>query len=389
MKDAYWHNGTRIRDWEAKQIAETCRNIDWEYVKEQGRRRENEHCEIERLEYLKRREQEKKYHPLVVVFFMLAGGSVLTYVYAPNVYSPYSELNFLRMIALYFFVHLNACALFRPCSTTFKDIIGFVILACILDWACKQFMFYGFDPSSNHLIFDSHLKYLLAFGAIIGALAGNGFDEENKGRFSSFAIILVLTLLFAAVFILYNLLGTAVTQDQVSTPSQVMIIDKEPAPPPVVETIPSKTPPKSKGAPKPKAETKPKTEAKPKTEPKSQIQLDNKEMRVPVNAWKDKDFSFLEGCWNYTASTSKESEYQYCFDASGKGTRTYTKQSSNSSCSSGSVQARFDSQTTLFIGSEGFACGDGNHRTLFSSLKMWCTLKGGRVICHSGRFSRI
>ena len=138
--------------------------------------------------------------------------------------------------------------------------------------------------------------------------------------------------------------------------------------------------PREEPKPEKKPQEKPKPEPKP--EPKPQKQAKGEEMRIPDDARKNNDVSFLEGCWNSETGlrsdrTREPIGVQYCFDANGSGTRTITKQQSNDRCV-GPVRAKFDSSGRLRIDSDGAPCGKGGG---FVPEQVDCSSAGGKADC--------
>lgn len=144
------------------------------------------------------------------------------------------------------------------------------------------------------------------------------------------------------------------------------------APPSMEELMPltPEAPPEPKPEPKPKAEPKPtpKPEPKPKEDPKPKATPKPKkgeELRIPKDAPKNNNMSFLEGCWSSETGlvnrrTGEPLDVQYCFDANGRGSRVVKQKRSNSRCA-GSVRARFDSSGKLLIDADSAACSNGGN----------------------------
>ena len=155
---------------------------------------------------------------------------------------------------------------------------------------------------------------------------------------------------------------------------------EQPSPEEFLPTTPDE--PEKPVAPRaePKQEKKP--QEKPKPEPKPQKQARGEEMRIPDDARKNNDVSFLEGCWNSETGlrsdrTREPIGVQYCFDANGHGTRTITKPQSGDRCV-GSVRAKFDSSGRLRIDSDGAPCGKGGG---FVPEQVDCSSAGGKADC--------
>lgn len=167
----------------------------------------------------------------------------------------------------------------------------------------------------------------------------------------------------------------------------------EPAPPAVEEapslaelmpTSPEKEEPRQKAPPPP-----PKKE---KTPPAPRKQARGEDMRIPEEARDKNDLSFLEGCWDSETDlrnerTNEPLDVKYCFDASGRGSRTILQKHSRDRCV-GSVRARFDASGTLRIDSDSAACGDGGG---FVPQQVQCRSSGGKADCFGterGRLNR-
>lgn len=129
------------------------------------------------------------------------------------------------------------------------------------------------------------------------------------------------------------------------TPTQIQA--KEP---PILELPMSAPPEPKKAAP----DSKPKPKAKPLKK--------GEEMRIPDQAMKEKDMTFLEGCWSSeTGLVSTKGEpvnVQYCFDNKGSGTRNITETRNNTRCT-GSVTAHFDGLGSLVFDARRSACNSG------------------------------
>lgn len=158
---------------------------------------------------------------------------------------------------------------------------------------------------------------------------------------------------------------------------------EETQPPSLAELMPT-TPDPPKEEPKP---VPPKEEKKPekKSEPKPEKQKKGEDMRIPENAKKNKDVSFLEGCWDsdpglVSMNTGEPIDVKYCFDASGRGTRTVTMTRSKDRCA-GPVRARFDALGNLIINADGAPCGKGGN---FVPQDVQCSQAagGGKATCY-------
>ena len=142
-------------------------------------------------------------------------------------------------------------------------------------------------------------------------------------------------------------------------------------PPSMEELMPltPEAPPEPEPKPQPKPEQKPKPapkpEQKPEPKPKEQKPKKGEELRIPKDAPKNNNMSFLEGCWSSETGlvnrrTGEPLDVQYCFDANGKGSRVVKQKRSNSRCA-GSVRARFDSSGKLLIDADSAACSNGGN----------------------------
>ncbi|MDR2487981.1 MAG: SrfA family protein [Desulfovibrio sp.] len=128
--------------------------------------------------------------------------------------------------------------------------------------------------------------------------------------------------------------------------------------------------------------TEPKTERKAPEKPKPRKQAQGEEMRIPDDAKRNKDVSFLEGCWNSETGLRSDRTHepigvQYCFDANGQGTRTITKHQSRDRCV-GSVRSRFDSSGRLIIDADGSPCNKGGG---FVPELVECSSTDGKADC--------
>lgn len=158
---------------------------------------------------------------------------------------------------------------------------------------------------------------------------------------------------------------------------------EEQQPPSLAELMPT-TPDPPKEEPKP---VPPKEEKKPekKPEPKPEKQKKGEDMRIPESAKKNKDVSFLEGCWDsdpglVSMNTGEPIDVKYCFDANGRGTRTVTMTRSKDRCA-GSVRAQFDALGNLIINADGAPCGRGGS---FVPQDVQCNQPtgGGKATCY-------
>ena len=147
-----------------------------------------------------------------------------------------------------------------------------------------------------------------------------------------------------------------------------------------VEPFFGETPPE----PTPKPEPAPKPEPKPKPEPpKPQTRPAPRKgdsMEIPKDAARQKDLSFLEGCWasdtGLTAvPTNKPVIVEYCFDKNGNGKR-YEHVEGRESCV-GPGRARFQGNH-LHMESPYAECPDG---TRFVPHSIDCTGSGRSTLC--------
>lgn len=148
----------------------------------------------------------------------------------------------------------------------------------------------------------------------------------------------------------------------------------EPAPEPVEDPAPAEEPPTLDDLmpTTPEAPPAPKKKARPAQQPgrtdvpgedaRPQKQASGEEMRIPDSAKKNKDVSFLEGCWTsesgLSSSRGEPVTVQYCFDAKGNGSRTITLLRSKDRCV-GSVRADFDPLGALRINADSSPCAKG------------------------------
>ena len=161
-------------------------------------------------------------------------------------------------------------------------------------------------------------------------------------------------------------------KEEIQPPSLAELMPTTPDPP---KEEPKPDPPK----PDPKP-VEPKQEKKP--EPK---QKKGEDMRIPESAKKNKDVSFLEGCWDsdpglVSMNTGEPIDVKYCFDANGRGTRSITMTRSKDRCA-GSVRAQFDALGNLIINADGAPCGRGSS---FVPQDVQCTQAtgGGKATCY-------
>jgi hypothetical protein len=149
-------------------------------------------------------------------------------------------------------------------------------------------------------------------------------------------------------------------------------------PPSLADMLPQSPPEPEKTDP-PAA---PKAGKKAPEKPKAKPQARGEDLRIPDDAKKNKDLSFLEGCWNSETGlrserTNEPIDVQYCFDAKGRGTRTITTHESRDRCI-GSVQAQFDSSGKLIIDADGSPCNKGGG---FVPQHVECSSNSGKADC--------
>ena len=118
-------------------------------------------------------------------------------------------------------------------------------------------------------------------------------------------------------------------------------------------------PPEPEPKPEPKPAPKPKPEQKPEQKPKPQKPKKGEELRIPKDAPKDNNMSFLEGCWSSETGlvnrrTGEPLDVQYCFDAGGRGSRVVRQKDANSR-GRGSVRFRSDSRGKLHTDADSAA----------------------------------
>lgn len=142
--------------------------------------------------------------------------------------------------------------------------------------------------------------------------------------------------------------------------------------------------------PKPEPVPKPKPKPAPKPAPKAQARKGDK-MEIPKDAAKQKDLSFLEGCWASDTGlkavpSGKPVIVEYCFDKRGNGKR-YEHVEGNESCV-GPGTARFQGNK-LHMESPYAQCPDG---TRFIPHSIDCTGSGNSTLCkgreHDGKGTR-
>ena len=100
---------------------------------------------------------------------------------------------------------------------------------------------------------------------------------------------------------------------------------------------------------------------------------------MPASAPKNKDVSFLEGCWRsedplYRQGTGEAVVVEYCFDKNGRGRRTHYEK--DQQCT-GPVQARFRGHS-LALESEAISCPRGNG---YARQSVECNHSNGKTYC--------
>lgn len=157
---------------------------------------------------------------------------------------------------------------------------------------------------------------------------------------------------------------TAIDEKNKTQPSPPKAAEKKPA------TEPAKKPEAKKPEPKKQAEAKPQP-AKPKA---------GQALRIPPEAAKSGNLSFLEGCWQgtrpeyYSKRTIKEC---FCFGANGKNGKRRIYDGPSRMCIGG-TNAKLSSNGVLSVTSSGAACNDGER---WGSAEMVCHNSGPRTPC--------
>lgn len=129
----------------------------------------------------------------------------------------------------------------------------------------------------------------------------------------------------------------------------------------------------------PKPEPKPKP--KPKPEPKAKP---GEDLKIPEDARKNNDMSFLEGCWSsdsglVSMNTGDPILVEYCFDAKGRGSRKITNTRNKDRCT-GNVRAKFDASGRLIIDADSASCLSGGK---YVPQHVECTDgKGNKTTCY-------
>lgn len=129
---------------------------------------------------------------------------------------------------------------------------------------------------------------------------------------------------------------------------------------------------------KPKTETKAPTPPKPKETPAPKK---NEDLKIPEEAVKKKDLSFLEGCWVsetglFSHPSGEPITAEYCFDKKGKG-RRFVRERNGQVCS-GTAQARFQG-TRLEFDAPIAKCPRGGQ---YVPQDVKCTGSESRTQCH-------
>ena len=104
-------------------------------------------------------------------------------------------------------------------------------------------------------------------------------------------------------------------------------------------------------------------------------------MKIPEEAAKNKDLSFLEGCWRsvtnlYNSLTGERIEHEYCFKSTGKGRRRVIEK--NGSRCSGSAKAKF-SGSALVITAGNATCSSNRY---YVPQYIQCKKKGNSSHCY-------
>lgn len=146
---------------------------------------------------------------------------------------------------------------------------------------------------------------------------------------------------------------------------------------------PKETPIKEPQKKKPEKAPEKKVEEKPKKPEKKEYAKPKagQELRIPPNAAKSGDLSFLEGCWQGTRPEyiSKRTIREcFCFGANGRnGKRRVIDPSFNRMCI-GSSRAQLSKDGVLHVISSGAACSDGER---WGQAEMVCRNSGPRTPC--------
>ncbi|HJA78785.1 MAG TPA: hypothetical protein H9784_04320, partial [Candidatus Desulfovibrio intestinavium] len=155
-----------------------------------------------------------------------------------------------------------------------------------------------------------------------------------------------------------------------------------PAPEPAEKAAPQTVEPFFGESPREEAKPEPKPVPKPepKPAPKPQARKGDK-MEIPENAAREKDLSFLEGCWASDTGlkavpSGKPVIVEYCFDKRGNGKR-YEHVEGQESCV-GPGTARFQGNK-LHMESPYAQCPDG---TRFIPHSIDCTGSGNTTLCN-------
>lgn len=125
---------------------------------------------------------------------------------------------------------------------------------------------------------------------------------------------------------------------------------------------------------------KPKPKPEPRPEPPKPKPRKNDALKIPEDAAKKRDLSFLEGCWSsetglFSSSTHEPITAEYCFDRNGKG-RRFVRERNGQVCSGG-ANARFDGSQLRF--ESGMAhCPRGNS---YVPQKVECTGRENTTQC--------
>ena len=107
-------------------------------------------------------------------------------------------------------------------------------------------------------------------------------------------------------------------------------------------------------------------------------------LRIPPDAAKTGDLSFLEGCWRGTRPEYKTKRIiteRFCFDKNGNGKRFIDDPTTTQKCT-GLSQGRFDAQGRLIVTSERASCTDIKGRnSTWGQAYMVCQGEGRSTPC--------
>lgn len=155
---------------------------------------------------------------------------------------------------------------------------------------------------------------------------------------------------------------------------------KNAAPKTVTQKEPEKKPAEPKKAQAQAAPEKPRESPKAPESPKARKAKAGEALRIPPEAQKNGDLSFLEGCWQgtrpeyYSKRVIKEC---FCFGANGKTGKRRIFDGKKRQCIGG-ANAKLSSNGVLSVTSSGAACNDGER---WGSAEMVCRDSGPRAPC--------